>query len=99
MLHRIRLSLKRDRKIGEMPVFHFKQMVIKFCHIPDIKENHEQLQLLSDVDFFMVDENFILFILRIFNEDKRIKRNAVYFCIFEELLAYNYHKTNIKVLI
>jgi len=44
----------------------------------------------------VVDKHSISLIFRFFNEYKRIKRNAVYFCIFEELLAHNYHDNKYK---
>jgi len=48
------------------------------------------------MNFFMINQDSILLIFRIFNENKRIERNAVYFCIFEELLAHNYHDNKYK---
>jgi len=71
-------------------------MIIIFGKIGEIKENDQQFQLLSQMDLFMVDQHSILLIFRIFDENKRIQRNAIYFCIFEELLAHNYHDNKYK---
>ena len=71
-------------------------MVIKLCNISDVEENNQQFQLLSYMNFLMVDEHFILLIFRFFDENKRKKRNAIYFCIFEELLAHDYHNNKYK---
>ena len=96
MFHCVRFPFKRNRTIRLIRISQPEKMIIIFCHISNIKENDQQFQLLSQMDLFVVDENFIPFIFGIFNENKREQRNAVYFCIFEKLLAHNYHITNIK---
>lgn len=82
-----------------MCVFKSEKMIIILRNVQDVKENQQKFQLLSKMYLFMIDKHPISFIFRIFNENKRIERNAIYFCIFEKDLAHNYHITNIKVLI
>ena len=48
------------------------------------------------MNFFMINQNSILLIIRIFNEYKRIECNTIYFCIFEKPLAHNYHDNKYK---
>jgi len=48
------------------------------------------------MNFFMINQDSILLIFRILDENKRKECNAVYFCIFEEPLAYNYHNNKYK---
>ena len=71
-------------------------MIIIFDYICEVKKDNQQLQLLLQMNFFVVNEHAILLIFRIFDENKRIKRNAIYFCIFEEILAHNYHNNKYK---
>ena len=75
-----------------MFIFKFDEPVIIFNNIPDVKEDHQKLNLLPNMYFFVVYEDFIIFIFGFPNKDKREQRNAIYFKLGKRFLANNYHE-------
>jgi hypothetical protein len=70
---------KGDSFIGKITVFEFEKPVIIFDDIKNIKENNKHFELLSQMDFFVIDKYFIFLIFGFPNEDKGKESNAVNF--------------------
>ena len=72
-------SFKGDSFVGKITVFKFEKPVVIFDDIKNIKENNEHFELLSQMNFFVIDKYFIFLIFGFPNEDKGKKSNAVNF--------------------
>ncbi len=79
MLIRIGFSFKRNSHIGFIAVFQFEKPVIIFDDIENVEKYDEHLQLLAQMDFFVIDKCIIFLIFGFPNEDKGKESNAVNF--------------------
>lgn len=75
----IGFSFKRDSFISQKTVFQLEKPIIVFDNIKNVKENNEHFELLSQMDFFVIDKYFIFLIFGFPNEDKGKKSNAIDF--------------------
>jgi hypothetical protein len=75
----VSFPFERNSLVCLITVFQFKNPIIILDYIEDIKENNQQLQLLSQMDFFVIDQYFIFLIFGVPNEDKREKSDAANF--------------------
>ncbi|KGO96338.1 hypothetical protein Q767_05340 [Flavobacterium enshiense DK69] len=72
----ISFPFKTDIPIGYITISTLKPTKQKFNTVPKKKRQYQQLQLLSDVDHFMVDNHLILPILFIRQKNKRKKGDS-----------------------
>ena len=70
--------------------------IIIFNHIPDIKEDHQHLDLLAKMDFLVIDKHGISPVFLLSEENKRKKGNPCNFRIFEKFMCNNDHETKIN---
>lgn len=72
-------SFERNSFIGQVTIFQLEKPVIIFDDIENVEEYNKHFQLLSEMDFLMIDKYIIFLIFGFPNEDKGKKSNAVNF--------------------
>jgi len=84
IFHGKSFALERDIFIGQETVLQPEVPEIIFDDVPQIKEDDEQLQLLSQMYFFVIDERFIVAVFGPAQQNHRKKCDRRNFRIFEE---------------
>ena len=75
----IGFPFKRDSSVSQIAVLKFEEPIIVLNNIEDVKENDEHFQLLTQMDFFVIDQYIIFLIFGFPNEDKGKESDAINF--------------------